>query len=170
MISLWYALAIINAVVVLLAFGFWLGHWMAARILPKSVESKLPNTGPTLVSIGDEVYWNLIRPIPERMYQDVTNVRPSILAFAVAMERKLIQKEGVYAGWDKASAEIGVIEAHFEEEVRELREALAPNELYGIPVDMVAVGAEAVDVGNMVMMLWDRARDCPFGPRGMGSA
>lgn len=87
---------------------------------------------------------------------DVDGVRPAVLRFALAMESKLVARDHMYGHWGTASPEF--LFARLAEEFGELGASLGDR---GGTVE-----DEAVDVGNMAMMLFDLALGCaPGDPR-----
>lgn len=89
--------------------------------------------------------------------------RPSVMAFARAMEatlRKHDAKKGGQigtdgAGWRNDSLD-GLID-HAEEELKEIRDANRGPDFSHLP----RVAEEAVDLGNMAMMIWDNCLQRP---------
>jgi NTP pyrophosphatase (non-canonical NTP hydrolase) len=75
-------------------------------------------------------------------------VRVQVVAFAGAMERKLKENDHK-GGWLHLNN--GTIMARIEQELQELREALAAK-------DPLRIGREAADVGNFLMMLCQNNR------------
>lgn len=70
-------------------------------------------------------------------------IRPQVMAFAVAMEEKLRKKDRQKAGWTHCSHPF--LLRRLDDEVRELHNANSHTDIM----------AEAVDVANFAMMVFD---------------
>ena len=100
----------------------------------------------------------------------VNDLRPSVVAFAIEMERELRAnaRKGNRAAWRREFP--ADLIAHLSEELDELDTAAwelrRPGmRLDAIPARLAAVRSEAADVGNMAMMVADAcgALDVPEG-------
>jgi hypothetical protein len=90
-------------------------------------------------------------------------LRPSVLRFAVAMEEKLRARDSRYGHWRNTSDEFLFL--RLVDELGELSRALM------LGHSKVQVPGECADVGNMAMMLFDRALGCaPGDPRDVRDA
>lgn len=83
-----------------------------------------------------------------------TELRPEVLAFAIAMERKLRMRDAARAtSWK--NAEIDYLLDRLNDEVAEL---------HGAVVDGAHVLGEAADVANFAMMVADRRGSLVYAP------
>lgn len=90
--------------------------------------------------------------------ENVITPRPSVMAFARAMEDTLRKHDAKKGGQNGANGRsgwrqdrlTGLID-HAEEELCEIQEAMSQKTMNGNDV-----AREAVDLGNMAMMIWDR--------------
>jgi hypothetical protein len=82
------------------------------------------------------------------------HVRIEVIEYALAMENKLTLCDPQYGGNSWKTSDLGELVAHLDREVADLWEQT------GTPgdIDYNQALVEAVDVGNMAMMVFDRLR------------